>query len=225
MNRGIYQVACVLTFAAVPLGTAAATAQDISPLRAAGMAGDTLTLSLAETQRLALAQNPAFLAERQETEIARGELRQARVYNANPQLSFDAPGAATNGSLGEYEASLSQEIEIGVERAAASVRDAARQTVAEASEAFYPAIAQRRLRLADEVLALNERLLDAVRVQLREGEISALEGNRVRPGAGARAYRAPGDERGRARAEAADRPACLPKRAASSARTCISRWR
>ncbi|MGI9188673.1 MAG: TolC family protein, partial [Longimicrobiaceae bacterium] len=191
MNRGIYQVACVLTFAAASLGAAAAAAQDIPLLRTADVAGDTLTLSLAEAQRLALAQNPAFLAERQETVIARGELRQARVYNFNPQLSFDAPGAATNGSLGEYEASLSQEIEIGgqrglriraagfgVERAAASVRDAARQTVAEASEAFYTAlIAQRRLRLADEVLALNERLLDAVRVQLREGEISALEGN------------------------------------------------
>ncbi|CAN5220508.1 hypothetical protein BH20GEM2_BH20GEM2_12730 [soil metagenome] len=40
MNRGIYQVACVLTFAAASLGAAAAAAQDIPLLRTADVAGD-----------------------------------------------------------------------------------------------------------------------------------------------------------------------------------------
>ena len=55
---------------------------------------DTLTLSLAEVQRLAVRQNLSFLAARQETAIAGGELRQARVYRFNPDLALQATGVA-----------------------------------------------------------------------------------------------------------------------------------
>ncbi len=153
--------------------------------------GDTLTLSLADAQRLALERNPAFLAERQEAEIARGGLRQARVYNFNPELAFEAPGATTGIGMGEYEASLTQEIawagqrglriraaRLGLDRAESGVRNAARQTLAEVSDAYYTALtAQRRLAVTQEVAGLNQRLLDATRIQLREGEISVLEAN------------------------------------------------
>ncbi|HEY0995639.1 MAG TPA: TolC family protein [Gemmatimonadaceae bacterium] len=141
-------------------------------------------------QRLAVRQNPTFLAARQETDIARGALRQAGIYQFNPELGLVAPGGA-GGAASPYELTLSQVVEWagqrglrvdaarhGVTRATSVVRDAARVTVASASAAFYRALAsQQRLRLAEEVFALNERLVRAVRTQLAEGEISALEGN------------------------------------------------
>lgn len=155
--------------------------------------GDTLVLSLIGAQRRALQQNPAFLADRQETAIARGELRQARVYPFNPELAADAPGVVTNGAVGEYEISLTQEVEwagqrglrigaaeFGLNRAASSVRNAALATVAEVSLAFADALsADRRLAVSTAVLELNERLLAATRTRLREGEISVLEANLV----------------------------------------------
>ncbi|MGH7504673.1 MAG: hypothetical protein ACRELX_03445, partial [Longimicrobiales bacterium] len=72
---------------------------------------DTIRLTLAEAQRLSLERSPSFLADREEREIARGELRQARVLLPNPQIEIEAPGAATDGGFGRYEAALSQEIE------------------------------------------------------------------------------------------------------------------
>ncbi len=154
-------------------------------------ARDTLVLRLGDVQRLAVRQNPAFLAASQETDIARGALRQAGVYPFNPELGLVSPGTAAGGAASPFELTLSQEVEWagqrglrvgaarhGVTRATSIVRDAGRVTVAGASTAFYRALAtEQRLRLAEEVFALNERLLRAVRTQLSEGEISVLEGN------------------------------------------------
>lgn len=156
-----------------------------------GAGGDTLRLSLEEAQRLALTRNPVFLADATEREIALGDLRQARVYSFNPEVELEAPGSTSTGGLGRYEATLSQEVEwagqrglridaaeIEVERADRSVADAARRTLADVSTAFYAALAaERRLAVATELLELNERLLEAVRTQVREGEISVLEAN------------------------------------------------
>ncbi|MGH7576906.1 MAG: TolC family protein [Longimicrobiales bacterium] len=150
---------------------------------------DTLRLTLREAQRLALERSPSFLADLEERDIARADLRQARVLPFNPRIELATPGAATDGGFGRYEAALSQEIEwagqrglridaaeSGVRRAASTVRDAARRTVAETSEAYYTALAAARtLEVAEEILSANERLLAAVRTQLGEGEISTLE--------------------------------------------------
>lgn len=185
------RITCALALGALPLcRVGAARAQDPVP-RTAPVAGDTLTLTLAEAQRLAVRRNPEFLAESRETAVARAQLRQARLPAFNPALDVELPAAATGGGVAEYEASLSQEIElggqrslrtraarIGVTRAEATVRDAARRSVAEASAAFYTTLAaRRRLELAEQALALTDRLLTAVRTQRREGEISALEAN------------------------------------------------
>lgn len=173
-------------------GTRAAGAQVPVSASIADLAqDDTLVLSLAEAQRLALSRSPTFLADRQEYDIARGQLTQARVYNLNPELEFEAPGAGTAGGLGEYEVRLSQEVEWagqrglriraashGVSRAESAVRDAARRTLADASTAFYAALsAQRRLEVVRELSRLNDQLLGATRIQAREGEISAMEAN------------------------------------------------
>lgn len=151
---------------------------------------DTIVVSLDDARRMALSQNPVFLADAQVREIARGSVRQARTYRFNPEIETELP-SATRAGTGVYQARVSQELELagqwglrvdaaeeGFERAVASVENAARIAVADASIAFYAALAdRRRLVVAEEILGLNEQLLDAVRVQVREGEISRLEGN------------------------------------------------
>ena len=163
----------------------AAAQQDVAP-----QAADSIVLSLEDARRLALSQNPAFLADAQMREIARGMVRQARTYRFNPEVEAEMPSATEPGAA-VYQAQVSQELEVagqwglrinaaeqGFDRAVALVDDAARTAVADASIAFYAALAdRRRLVVAEEILRLNEQLLDAVRIQVREGEISRLEGN------------------------------------------------
>lgn len=171
------------------LSATAAAAEAQQPVTPAG--GDTVVLTLVEAQRRSLTVNPAFLADAREGTIARGELRQARVQGLNPELELEAPRAASDAGVGEYEARLSQEVpwagqrglriraaELGVARADWGVRNAAREALAATTLAYFAALAaERRLGLATELEQLNDRLLSAARVQLQEGEISALEAN------------------------------------------------
>ena len=147
---------------------------------------DTLTLSLSEVQQLALTRNPASLAEREEIAIAEAGLRRARTIPSNPDASIQ--GAGTGGTT---EATVTQEIEVlgqrglrigaarlGITRAGALASNAGRLAVAEASSAFVRAIAaERRGAVTREAFALVERLLSAVRIQLKEGEVSRMEAN------------------------------------------------
>lgn len=153
--------------------------------------GDTVTLSLAEVQRLAASQNPSLLAVQQETAIARGARRQSSLLRSNPELALQSTGSSGDGTGSPPQWTLLQEVEWGgqrglrrdagdhgVARASAVVHDAGRLTLADASVGFYRALAaQRRLEVARDALQLTDRLLAAVRVQLREGEISTLEAN------------------------------------------------
>lgn len=157
----------------------------------AGIAADSVTLSLADVRRLVFEKNLSLQAARQESAIAQGALRQARLYQFNPDLSLTAVDAEAGQLGGTPQVALTQEIEfagqrglrigaarVGVQRAAFSVQNAARLTVAEASSAFLRAVAaERRLGVAQSIFALNERLLNAVRIQLSAGEISALDAN------------------------------------------------
>jgi cobalt-zinc-cadmium efflux system outer membrane protein len=66
----------------------------------------------------------------------------------------------------------------GVARAELSVADVARVMVADVDRSFYGAVAaERRSELADQVLALNERLAQVATRQLAAGEISKLDYN------------------------------------------------
>lgn len=163
-----------------------ASAQEV----VAPQAADTLVLSLEHARRLALTENPSFLADRQISEIARAALHQARTYRFNPEVEAELP-SASGAATGAFQAQVSQELEVagqrglrvdaaewGVEGAVASVANAARITLADASIAFYTALAdRRRLAVAVDILRLNVQLLAAVRIQVSEGEISRLEGN------------------------------------------------
>lgn len=151
---------------------------------------DTLRLTLAEAQRLAVDANPAFLADAQEVAISRGALRQARLL-FNPEAEAEAPGAFSGGALDRYEARVSQELEwagqrglrvdaaeLGVRRAQHDVGQVRRELLAGVARAYHATVAaRRRADVAEEVQALNERLANAVRIQVDEGEISLLEAN------------------------------------------------
>src|SRR5690606_1984974 len=78
-----------------------------------GSAPDTSTtvLTLDEARRLALVQNPSYLAVSRRVEAARGDVRTARTYQFNPELEIEGPGSLSSGSVAPYEARLAQEIE------------------------------------------------------------------------------------------------------------------
>jgi cobalt-zinc-cadmium efflux system outer membrane protein len=180
--------ALALTIAVSAMLPAAAAGQGSATREPAP--GDTVVLTVADVRRLTLTRNPAFLAEREDAAIARGGLRQARILRFNPDLSAAAPGAGTSSPRNPLEATLMQELElagqrglrisaarVGVTRAEAAVQNAARKSVAEAALAFYRALSSdRRLAVTRDGLELTTRLLQAVRTQVREGEISTLEG-------------------------------------------------
>jgi len=176
--------AVILAIATTALPAVAQVAPGAGP-------GDTLTLSITDVQRLAIRQNPTFLATRQETAIAEGALRQARVYQFNPELAVQSVGSGVGGSQRPFELVLTEEIEwagqrglrigaarMGHSRASAVVQDAGRLTLAAASASFYRALAaERRLSVARDALVLTDRLIAAVRTQLAEGEVSTMEAN------------------------------------------------
>lgn len=154
-------------------------------------ASDTVRLTVDAVRRLVLTNDPGYLAAREETAIARGALRQASILPFNPDLSLAAPGTGPTAPRNPLEVTLSQELEWagqrGLRRRAAStalmgaraaVSNTARERMAEASGGFYSAEAsERRLDVMRASAELGRRLLEAVQLQLREGEISALEAN------------------------------------------------
>lgn len=191
MQRLWLQKACLLALWGLPIGEAQAAAQEIPPAFAEANPRDTITISLVDAHRRALAQNPAFLADLQEIASARGQLRQAAVYPFNPELELQAPGVGEQATIGEFELSLTQEIEWagqrrlrirgaqrGLERAEAVVLDSARRTLSDVSTSFYEALAaEQRLAVAREMVELNEQLVSVTRIQAREGEISVMDAN------------------------------------------------
>jgi cobalt-zinc-cadmium efflux system outer membrane protein len=149
------------------------------------------SLTLAEVRRRALANNPAYLAELRRLDVARADLRAAGTYPFNPQAEFESLGSLTDGRVGRYEARLGQEIEwagqrglrtgasaAGVAATHSDLLDGTRRLLADVERAYVAlAAAEERLAVSGQIESLNTRLLEAVRVELAEGEISLLEAN------------------------------------------------
>ncbi|MEO7964809.1 MAG: TolC family protein [Gemmatimonadaceae bacterium] len=148
---------------------------------------DTIRLTLQQARARALNANPELLAARLDTTIARGELHQAAVvFRSNPTADLLATGGGNGAEVG-----LTQEIEIfgqrgqrvsagraGFERAGAAIANSTRLLIGAIDRSFYRLVsANRRLQLAEEVLALNQRLADVAQRQLAAGEISRLNFN------------------------------------------------
>jgi cobalt-zinc-cadmium efflux system outer membrane protein len=152
---------------------------------------DTVFLGLAEVRAWALGGSPTYLAETARVGIAEGALREAGTFRFNPEAEAEFPGSLNGEGAGAYELLLTQRLEWAGQRglrrdAARAALDGAGSSLAEAgrallegvTEAYYTGLAaDRRLAVAEEVSELNQRLLEAVLVQLEEGEISVLEAN------------------------------------------------
>ncbi len=149
------------------------------------------TLTVTEARRLALTQNPSFLAALERVAAARGDLLGARTYPLNPEIEVESPGSLTEGGISSYEVRFGQEVEwagqrglrissaeAGLSAEGSRILDEARLLLARVERAYTAlSAAEQRLSLAEEILGLNERLLTAVRTQLVEGAVSVLQAN------------------------------------------------
>jgi outer membrane protein, heavy metal efflux system len=195
--RGIRLVA-VLTLGAALGAVAQAEAQSI-PDEARLPDGsvalrDTMVLSVGQAERRALESNPELVATRRLRQVAEGRLRQAGVFRFNPEVRFESEQVGSGNAFVAYEAELSQEVEWagqrGLRKRAAEhelagtdaiVSEAERLTRWLAAGAFYEALgAQNRLELAEDILALNDRLVLTVADLLDAGSISLMEANLAR---------------------------------------------
>lgn len=164
-----------------------------SSIRAqSAQAGDTLELSLSAARSLAAEANPELLAASWRPEAAQGDVRTARTLQFNPDLSFENR-SPSDGMTSRYEAALGLEFEWAGQRglrgqasdAALSAAnrwfdDEVRRVLTEVSFAYVSLVAaEQRVALVEEINRLNMQLHAAVRTQLAEGEVSALEANLV----------------------------------------------
>lgn len=180
----------LMTSAGVAPVLAQAPRPDVS--RAPGT--DTVVLDLAGAQRLASRRNPALLARRREADAAAGRLRQVRIYPFNPEVSLRSVQVGGGRTLQAYEGEIGQEVEWAgswglraavagreAERDAFSADDAGRQTASTVATLFLSALAaQQRLRIAEDMQQMNDRIVTAAGEQLDAGEISQLEMNLAR---------------------------------------------
>lgn len=191
MKRLELLIAGMAVSGALLMGVSPAEARQFPPGTGQTVTRDTLMIDLAEARRRALAENPAHLADQQELDLARARTAGARVWGANPELEFLTPGVREHVGVGEFELSLSQEVEIAGQRglriaaarsgeagAAAFVADATRRMLAEVSDVWYVALAAyQRLAVVQEIARLNDDLVRATRIQMAEGQISVLDSN------------------------------------------------
>lgn len=213
--RCLLGIGVIVAGVAAPGHVAGGSVPPAAPVRA-----DTLTLTLDNARRLALANNPAMAAVVQRWRAEVGTLRQARTFPFNPGFELESPGSFTTGNLGEYEVRIEQAIPLNgewrlagdvAEARAASVRwsslDEARSLLRDVEGAFFgAAAAERRLAVAEDINILNDSLRSALLTLLAEGEVSALDASLASIEAA----------RGRARALAA-------RREASQARLLLAR--
>lgn len=173
------QVYILLWFAAQPLRAQSQRSTTQS-------SADTLRLTLSGARARGLAENSDLVAIRLDTAIARGELRQAATFAFNPSADVLTPVGGNGSEIGvtqELEVFGQRSRRVGVERATlaratAGIGNAERLTVGDIDRSFYRLVsASQRMTLAEEVLALNERLASVAERQLTAGEISRLDYN------------------------------------------------
>lgn len=184
---------CTLRALGVLWGAGALLGTATTPTAAVSQTGDRdgravpdsalLRLTPSEARALAQRQNPDWIAARQLPVIARGELQQAQTIRFNPDLSL------IGGK--DPQVTLTEEIEwagqrglrttaarSGLTRAGLETAEVGRQTMADVTIAFYRALAASgRRQVVEQLVVLTERLIGAVRIQLKEGEISVLDAN------------------------------------------------
>ena len=164
----------------------------IAPHASATSPATSPTVSLTDAVALAKAHNPDLAAVAQELGIAEGVLKKSRYLS---QSNFESDNGAgyrtrTNRSNSQdWRVAMKQEFEVFGQRAlriksasinydetAANVRDQTRLLVAAVKMTFYDAIrSSRRVSLAQEMAALDERLFHAAKTRLDAGEVAPID--------------------------------------------------
>lgn len=157
-------------------------------------------LSLGEAVALALSNSPELAVERQQIDVAKGELTKARVYPLNPVLEVNP--AYGSGKLRDFDktvgtnafdVTVSQTLQIKgqwglrIERAKAdldrtrwTVRDAERRIRADATRVFNEVlIAQERVKFFGEIVALNQELFNISQQLFEAGAVPRLDALRA----------------------------------------------
>lgn len=179
----------------------AVTAVRPAAAQPAAPASTSAPLTLAQALELALARNRDLMVSRRDLEVSRGRLRQARTYPLNPELIVDGDAGRAKGrgddndrrGVGGGSIGISQAIEIrgqrGLrERGAESevarsewlLRDGERQVVADTTRAFGDLlVAQERLGLAQDAVALATRLKETADTLAQAGSVPELDALRA----------------------------------------------
>ena len=153
-------------------------------------------LTLDDALRLALARSPSLGAAAWSVRASRALSRQARLL-PNPSLALESEEIDSVGA-GAFDVAVTtivieQPVELGgkrsrrtrgaeaAERLAQRDYDGARLAViADTTTAFIEVLAvQERLRLADELLDLSQRLVDTVALRVEAGKVSPIESTRA----------------------------------------------
>lgn len=190
------------TFGAVALAwPSRASGQTVTPASAAQQAQDSTIpprLTLAEAIRLAVTRNPSLAAVRNEVEALQGD-SVAASRRLNPAVTLeeaDLPLRANPGRFfGTQEISLRFDYEIerggrrqlrtksaqqAVEAQKLAFQDQVRQIELEVKRAFSRIVlAKSNLETSRSILVQAERMIELNRVRLEQGDISALDLNRI----------------------------------------------
>ena len=157
------------------------------------IAQDTITVE--EAIQSALEQNLSLRIQEQDLEIAAGDLLKAKVF-ANPELEVrgETDALSSNEGEGTYSVGLGQTFftgskrryrigiaELGLNRTQKAIENSRRLLVAEVKEAFYTVmLLQERLKLAEELIEINGRLVRLTEGRFREGFAPELDLNLAR---------------------------------------------
>lgn len=152
-------------------------------------------ITVDEAVRMALEQNLGLKAQQKDSEIARSTLIRARVYT-NPELEIQGETDAlfSNEGEGVYSVGLGQTFlvgpkrryrigiaELNLDQTQKMLENTRRLLAAEVKEAFYTVLFfQERLKLAEELIEVNERLVRVTEGRFREGFAPELDVNLAR---------------------------------------------
>ncbi len=153
------------------------------------------SFTVEEAIRMAMEQNLGFKAQQKDLESARGDLLKAKVF-ANPELELQRETDAPFSKEGEgnFSVGLGQTFfvgpkrryrigiaELNLGRTQKDIENFQRLLIGEVREAFHTLhLSQERLKLAEELIRINERLVWLTEGRFREGFAPELDVNLAR---------------------------------------------
>lgn len=184
--KKLFHLGVVIFFIVSPGGIGPALAQQQA-------VSDFITVE--EAVRIALEQNLGLKAQKQDLEVARGELLRAKVF-VNPELELGGEMDAlfSNEGEGTFSVGLGQTFfvgpkrkyrigiaELNLDRTQKDIDNFRRLLIGEVKQAFYTLLLlQKRFKLAEELIQINERLVQLTEGRFREGFAPELDVNLAR---------------------------------------------